>query len=415
MPRNIGEYKKNEYVEDFQIRDDLISSLKRRFSTYGYRQIRTSAFEYYDMYTDITGTINKDEMIKVIDTTGKVLVLRPDVTIPLTRLTASGRQSILDRQRLFYVLDVFRQSGREDNKKESTQAGIEYFGDNTPEADAEVIMLAIHTLKDLGFRNFKLEIGHAGFFKELIGQAALDAQDLKMLQTLIQSKNMVEIEPFLDRLDIEEDLKLAIQSIPLLYGEPEAVIAQSNKIIRNSRMGEILQNLIDVFEILKDYGAENHIAFNLGLINNMNYYTGVIFQGFVDRVGTPVLMGGRYDNLGEQFSRQMDAIGFAFEVDVLLEAVKQQGLNRPVSEMPDIIIYYEKSRQRKALTAAYQLRCDGYRVLVQSSDRHAGPIQAFIEITYSSSENTIRHSDDAITFTDQEEILPILERCKEDN
>ncbi|WP_067726388.1 ATP phosphoribosyltransferase regulatory subunit [Oceanobacillus damuensis] len=415
MHRDVTEMNRNKNVEDFQMRDELISTLKNRFTTYGYKQVRTSTFEHYDMYSNIIGTVNKDDMIKVIDTTGKVLVLRPDVTIPITRITAANHNSNPFNQRLFYVLDVFRQSVELPNQKESTQAGVEFFGENTPEVDSEVIMLAIHTLEDMGFENFKIEIGHAGFFKELIQQAALSKQELELLQTLIQSKNLAEIELLLENMPIENDLKMAIQSIPMLYGEPASVIQQAEKIVRSDKMQRILHNLIDVYEVLKDYGADDYVVFNLGLINNMNYYTGVIFQGFVDRFGQPVLMGGRYDNLGEQFEAEMPAIGFAFEVDYLLQAIQQQGLAEPDSQTVDIIIYYMKEKQKEALTTAYELRRQNYQVLTFSKESSSmKPLPSRTIVNYDEEQNVLINKDGKHNFSDTKDILSLLKDTKGD-
>lgn len=415
MQRYVMTNNKNSYVEDFQIRDNLITTFKNRFTTYGYKQVRTQAFENYDMYSSITGTVNKDEMIKVIDTTGNVLVLRPDVTIPITRMTALNSSNSGMNQRLFYVLDVFRQSQEQDDEKERTQAGVELFGENSPEIDAEIITLAVHTLKDLNFNNFKIEIGHAGFFKELIQQAQISNENLDTLQTLIQSKNLVEIEPFLTELDIDEKLKTAIKSIPLLYGQPNEVIKQAGDIARNDKMKEILKNLTNVLQLLQDFGLEDHIVFNLGLINNMNYYSGVIFQGFIDTVGKPVLMGGRYDHLGEQFATSMPAIGFAFEVDLVVHALHQQGLAKPGDSPADILICYEKEKQKEALPLAYQLRNKDYQVLTSQLDTdHSKTIAAKRKIHLEQSGNFMVTQDKKQAIDKLDDVIRLLQDEKED-
>ena len=417
MQKYVTDTNRNKNVEDFQMRDELIATLKNRFTTYGYRQVRTQTFEYYDMYTDIIGTVNKDEMIKVIDTTGKVLVLRPDVTIPITRITAANQNSNDFNQRLFYVLDVFRQAGGLPNQKESTQAGVEFFGENTPEVDSEVIMLAIHTLKDLGFKNFKIEIGHAGFFKELVQQAALSEQELDQLQTLIQSKNLGEIELLLKDLPIENELKTAIQSIPMLYGEPASVIQQAEKSILSNQMQLVLQNLIDVYKVLEDYGVTDNIAFNLGLINNMNYYSGIIFQGFADNIGQPVVMGGRYDNLGKQFDHEMPAIGFAFEVDFLLLAIQQQGRANSRDQEIDAIIYYTKEKQKEALTTASELRNQNYQVLTFSKEAVSlKSLPSRYIVIYENEENIVinQDNDKKQPFLEMNELTSLLDDIKED-
>ncbi|MBP1968542.1 ATP phosphoribosyltransferase regulatory subunit [Virgibacillus natechei] len=397
-------------VEDFQVRDNLVRTLKNRFTTYGYKQIQTSTFESYDLYSSISGTVNKDEMIKVVDTSGKVMVLRPDVTIPISRMTALNKQSrSTNNTRVFYVMDVFRQAFEQEDQKEKTQAGIEYFGENTPQSNAEVLMLAIHTLKDLGFSNFKIEIGHAGLFKELVKQALIQPEELDVLLSLIQSKNTAEIEPFLKNLAIDTDLQEAIQAIPLMYGDPLNVIQQAKKIIRNEEMQAILQNLIDVYDVLKDFQAEDSVVFNLGLINNMNYYSGIIFQGFVDNIGKPILMGGRYDNLSDQYNEQIPAIGFAFEIELLLHALSQQGLAQRKQPSVDMVIYYELTRQKDALYAAYRLREAGYQIVTfPTSTIHPEDTRSLFTVRYEAKQQVV-YQNQEVPFVDVEELIDLLQ------
>lgn len=360
-----NEESSNRAVLNYKTKNQLIHKLKTRFSTYGYQQVHTPTFEDYDMYASIQKTVNKDEMIKVIDRSGKVLVLRPDGTIPITRLTATDRETNGKEQRLFYVFNVYRHGYPEGAEKENTQAGVELFGNKKPEADAEIIALAIHTLKEIGFSNFKIEIGHAGFFKELIEQANLQRNDRQQLQELIQSKNMVEMEPFLKQLEIRPELQDALYAIPLLYGNPQAVLEETKAIIQNETMQGILNNLTDVMEVLEDYGVLEYITLNLGLINNMYYYTDIIFQGFVENIGKPVLMGGRYDQLGETFGKKMPAIGFAYEVDFLLEAMKQHELSEKVETPAVLKLSHTPERRRDALLAARELREKGYALITK--------------------------------------------------
>ena len=396
------EVSRNKDVIDCQIRDQLISKLKRRFSTYNYQQVRTPAFEDYDMYAGITKTVNKDEMIKVIDGSGKVLVLRPDGTIPITKMTALNTDINGSEQRLFYVLDVFRHSNEDNIEKESTQAGVELFGNKTPETDAEVIMLAIHTLKDIGFSNFKIEVGHAGFFKELIEQANLTVNELQQLQELIQSKNIVEMEPFLKNLGISAELQEALYAIPLLYGNPKQVLEQTKAIIRNGKMQDIFNNLIEVMEVLEDYNIVDFITLNLGLINNMYYYTDIIFQGFVENTGKPVLMGGRYDHLGEQFGKKMAAIGFAYEIDFLLTAMKQHQLTERTKQGKALYISYTAGARRQALETASTLRNRGYTVITEPGNKK------YATIFFTEKQSIVYIDNAGQEFTTIEELINLL-------
>src|SRR5699024_1172488 len=248
-----------------------------------------SAFEKYDLYSQVNSSVNQHEMIKVIDYTGEVLVIRPDVTIPITRKIAQEYSDDFQGDlRYFYVQDVFRQPFDRLESIENTQAVIEYFGNCSAEADAEVITLACHTLTDLGFKDVKIELGHAGFFQELIKQIDLTSHDLIELKKIIQAKNVVEIRPFLDRLGIEETIARAIEKIPFLYGDPTDVAKRANDLLMTEKLKDKLNHLMEVYEIIKMYGLENNVIMDLALINHMDYYSDIIFQGFVEKFGQPV-------------------------------------------------------------------------------------------------------------------------------
>lgn len=367
-------------TREFKERDQLISVLKQRFSLHGYEEIRTSAFEPYDLYSNDAGTIPQDEMIKVIDQSGKVLVLRPDVTIPITQEVAAKHKALPAHIRYFYVMDVFRQSFDGNGTKEKTQAGIECFGEKSAEIDAEVIALAIQTLKDLGVSHFKIEIGHANFFKEVIQEMKLEEKDLSQLKRYIQAKNLIEIGPFLENLHIDKQIADAVSAIPLLYGKPEEVIDRARSIAFTDQMKAELESLLDVYEVLKAYGADEHIVFDLGLINHMDYYSDIIFQGFIENIAKPVLMGGRYDRLAEKFNASMPAIGFAADVEALLEGTKEE-LAEPHTVV-DLTVIYEKSKQQEALALTSQLRDEGFRTIaVLAKDRTQTYSRSIIQIT----------------------------------
>src|SRR5699024_6840075 len=159
-------------------RQFVIAKLKESFQSYGYDEITTSVFGHYDLYAQMNGTVNHQEMIKTIDNTGQVLVLRPDVTIPLTERLARQTKRVMTDVRYFYVLDVYRQAIADGADRESTQAGVEYLGNKRPQADAEIIALAIDTLNGFGIEQMTIELGHAGFFKQLVAELQLTPQQL---------------------------------------------------------------------------------------------------------------------------------------------------------------------------------------------------------------------------------------------
>ena len=407
------DYKLNdENVKEFEKQERIIKTINKRFLTYGYKRIKTPTFEQYDLYTKVASSINQKEMIKVIDHTGQVLVLRPDVTIPITRKLAEDFSELSKELRYFYVQDVFRQSVDNTKDIESTQAGVEYFCKSSPEADAEVIALACHTLRDLGFTDIKIEIGHAGFFKELVQQIKLTELQLNQLKNMIQAKNVVDIEALLGGLSIEKDLRNAIEMIPFLYGNPDKVSARARELSLTDKMKEKLDYLTNVYEILKLYGLKDNIVMDLGLINHMEYYSDVIFQGFVGKYGKPVLMGGRYDQLGNEFGTALPAIGFACEIDSLVEASAGQevSLRIPI----DVKILFDASCIGKSITIANELRERNYSVLSFPKEKEEADQQSIYCIRIEPELQTFQYKGTTNPFSGINELMNLIIRAKGD-
>lgn len=403
----------DENIKEYEEQERIIKTINKRFLTYGYKRIKTSTFEQYDLYSKVTSSINQNEMIKVIDHTGQVLVLRPDVTIPITRKLAEDQLTLSSELRYFYVQDVFRQSFDKINEIESTQAGVEYFCESSPEADAEVIALACHTLRDLGFIDIKIEIGDAGFFNELVQQIKLTDNQLQQLKSMIQAKNVVDIEAFLRGLSIETKIREAIETIPFLYGNPTEVSERAQRISFTEKMNEKLDYLMKVYEILKIYGLEDNIVMDLGLINHMGYYSDVIFQGFVEKFGQPVLMGGRYDRLGNEFGATLPAIGFACEIDSLVEASADQKVS---SRIPiDVKVLYDPAFIGESITIANELRERNYSVLSFPMEKEQVDQQQSIYcIRIAQKEQTFHYKGTSQPFSGMNELLNLLIRAKGD-
>ncbi|ARD47310.1 ATP phosphoribosyltransferase regulatory subunit [Sporosarcina sp. P37] len=386
--------------------EKIIGTLSKRFTTYGYKRIKTSAFEQYDLYSNVRTSINQNEMIKVIDYTGEVLVLRPDVTIPLTQQLVQMHDSLPEEMRYYYVQEVFRQTFQENERIGKTQAGVEYYCKSTPAADAETIMLACHSLRDVGFTDVKIEIGYAGFFNELIADSDMTAEQTAELKTLIQAKNVVEIGPFLQRLPIASDIKEVLEQLPLLYGAPEAVFDR----LKNLHVSESAQQAIDYLQqtcnIVELYGLKKHIVIDLGLINHMGYYSGIIFQGYVENFGKPVLMGGRYDALSEEFGKALPAIGFACEIESLVKASSNKELKERYSM--DITVLYEESRIKYAIDITNELRERDYRVISKPMNEPVPAEDSLYTIRLTEQQNKLADQEEEKEFIDFKQLLDFI-------
>lgn len=403
------DYRMNETnVQGYEQHEQIIRAVSDRFLTYGYKRIKTSAFEKYDLYASVNRTMNRNEMIKVIDHTGEVLVLRPDITIPLTHQLSENIDVLETEERYFYVQNVFRQAREENESIERKQAGVEYFSERSPEADAEVIALSIHVLKDLGFKDIKIELGHAGYVKELLRNIKIDQAAEEQLKAIIQAKNIVEIEPFLRSLEIEDEWKQAIKEIPLLYGKPDTVLKKAQSMVLNDELQETIDYLQAVYNVLEMYDLAEHIVMDFGLINDMGYYSDTIFQGYVGRVGKPIVMGGRYNELGNRFGSDLPAVGFAYHIDTIIEVIQA---TEPLEEDKlDVVIYYESSCLEQSIQLTKKLRENNYKVIsVNESKREKMARLSKVTVELGSSQSNVEKNGVRKPFASFEELVKMID------
>ena len=393
----------NPYSTQNEKFERVIDVVSNRFSTYGYTRMKTSAFEKYDLYSTVTSSVNRREMVKVIDTNGEVLVLRPDVTIPITQELSHVRNYLTSEYRFYYIQEVFRQSFEKNEKIERTQAGIEYFCESSPEADAETIALAIQTMKDLEFQEIKIEIGHTAFLNEIIGELQLQDKQLEQLKMLIQAKNIGELSPFLQRSGVDPQWRKPLEQLPFLYGKPGIVLEQAKDVLPFESVLKTIAYLEEICRILKLYGLEEHIVIDFGLTNHMDYYSGILFQGYVERLGKPVLMGGRYDELGKKFEAELPAIGFACEIESLVKALQERDVGN-VNQI-DVKIIYEESELGKAIQLADHLRARNLRVIaVPERNESMCRMQSVDLIRLNRQESIVVHQGGKFPYTSIEQL-----------
>ena len=311
------------YGEDIEFKEQILWKLKTLFRNHGYKPVEPPAFEYYDLFSKIQGSLEMDQMVKVIDTDGKILVLRPDATIPIARMAAARFKDARGPQKFSYVTHIFQMNddAKDICSREVTQAGIELFDRGGVASDVEVISLAIESLKLVGLDDFTLDVGQANFYKTLIGQIHLSKEEIRHLQKLIADKNVAELKRKTEDLAIPDEYKKALFALPTLFGDPERVFKKALAMAVNEELKAEIAYLQDVFTELAKLGYEKYLSVDLGLINRLNYYTKILFQGYIPGYGKPVLLGGRYDDLPKQFGCDARATGFAVYVDDFIAAL----------------------------------------------------------------------------------------------
>lgn len=346
--------------------------LRKIFHLSGYDEIDTPLFEYLDLFGGETASLEQEQMYKFFEPGSRIMVLRPDMTMPIARIAATKMKNRPLPLRLSYIGSVYRYEGkRQTRQREIAQAGIELLGSRRPEADAEVIALAIESLLKLGLSEFQIEIGQVEFFKGLIEEAGLNEEQSESLRHLIDQKNTLALEMQLREFSIPADTKNNLHRIPMLFGDGE-IIQSAMALAKTERCIMALQNINQVYKLLEKYGLSQYIAIDLGMVQSLNYYTGIIFRGMIKDMGYPICGGGRYDTLVSEFGQDLPATGFALETRRLLVALERQ---RGLESTPatDVLFVYNPMEEKDGYARIQKLRAEGLRVEVFLPDESGRP------------------------------------------
>ncbi|GAA0452366.1 ATP phosphoribosyltransferase regulatory subunit [Alkalibacillus silvisoli] len=390
------------YAQDYEIKQSLIDRLKKLLSSYGCQPIQTPTFEYYDLFMNVPGTMDTDQMIKLVDHDGKVLVLRPDATVPIARMAAQSNSRAPSLNKLFYVTNIFRmESGESDKTSRSfTQVGVECFDDAHPLNDVEIVVLAIELLKETGMDHVQLELGQAGFFKALLQESNLEEDKQQLIQQKVNEKNEYELSRLLQSLQIEEWVKDQLVQLINLFGEPDDVLSKVEDFKMNHGMNQSIKRLTELVNQLKRLGYEQYISVDLGLVNHLNYYTETMFQGYIEGYGKPIIQGGRYDQLTKYFDLKTSAIGFGIYVDDLINIVKMQS-RLPIELPKQVTIVTDYETFPEAMRLAYDLRQEGLVVSMAYDQINGENVEILVELP----EQTVTIEGDRVHFNSVAELV----------
>lgn len=343
------------YNSEFKMKETVENRMKEQIRHYGFSQLTTPTFEYFDIFNQERGTVPSRDMYKFIDRDGETLVLRPDMTPQIARCVAKYYRNETLPIRLFYHGTTYiNHSGYQGKLKESTQIGAELMNDATASADAEMVALMIDCLKASGLHKFQVEVGQADFFRALAEEAKFTSEETEQLRELIELKNMFAVEQLMNEKAISEELKDVFLKLPTHFGSIE-IIKHMKTLTKNQRALAALTRLEQLYDILCVYKKEEYVSFDLGMLSQYNYYTGVIFRAYTHGTGEAIAGGGRYDTLVGQFGKQAPAIGIAVYSDQVLQALTRQGLLEKPEDNATLILY-EKNGFGTAVALAEQLR-----------------------------------------------------------
>lgn len=329
-------------------------------SRWGYEEISTPSLEYYDTVGAASATLT-DRMFRLLDKQGHTVVLRPDMTTPIARVVSSLYKDVPVPIRLFYQANVFRAQEKEAGRNaEFFQTGIELIGDASDDADAEAIALAVFCLRAAGVETFRIAVGHVDFVDGLLEDAIEQESDRNQFRQFLYERDFVGFRQLLSTLDITSEAKDRLEALLQLRGG-KAKIAEAYELTGNEKARRAVDTIASLWEALEGYGVTDDLLLDFNLIINLNYYTGVVFEGYAADLGSPLLGGGRYDHLLAQFGRPASATGFAIKMDRLLQVTPVLD-SQPASR---ILLCYTADCRKKALAEAQLLREDGLVVVTR--------------------------------------------------
>ena len=356
---------RDSYGPEYQLQLAVTDSVRRTMKSYGFEDLKTPTFEFFDVFSSQIGTTPSRELYKFFDKEGNTLVLRPDFTPSVARCTAKYYAEESRPIRFCYQGSAFSNTSDLQGKlKESTQAGAELMNDPSVYADAEMIALLTECLQAAGLSRFQITVGNVEYFRGLCEAAGIGEETEEELREYISGKNYFAAEDLLRSEEIAPEYRELFLQITN-YRKNDAELQEVLDRTKNPGARRALERLISLHLLLKDYGVEKYVSYDLSLLSKYHYYTGVIFKGYTYGVGEAIASGGRYDRLLSHFGKDAAAIGFMIPVDILLEAMKRQNLLPADLQRSEIVrLTYREDNYAEVLGKARALRAQGCCVVM---------------------------------------------------
>ncbi len=358
--------RKKRYLEE---------RLDQSFKRWGYQEIITPTFEFYDILSAGTDGL-QTKMYKFFNRKGEIMALRPEMTASIARIAATKLRDAILPLRLSYQSNVFRyEMPRAGRYREFYQAGIELLGVSSPMGDAEVIAMAAQALAHSGLNNFKIDIGDVDYFTGIMKEAKINEELQVKIRTALSKKNIVQLESLLEETELNSKQKDAILAAQDLRGGIK-VLEEAKELVTNQESLEALINLEDVYKNLELLGVSQYIYIDLSVVRSFDYYTGIVFEGYTKDLGYTICGGGRYDGLVEKFGYPIPATGFAIGVDRLLLSLEKQDYYFPLSN-ENILLLINEDNKKEGFYLARKLRESGQNVELELDSRDLNELLSY--------------------------------------
>jgi len=342
--------------------DYLQNTLRSIYRSWGFRPVAPAILEDLAVLELGLGADLREKTFRFDDRqTGRLVAFPPDMTPQVARIAATRMREMPLPFRLCYNGRVLRHTEQRLGKdREVFQSGVELIGLSGPEADAEMIAMAVKCLQAVGATEFTIDIGQVEFLRGILSDLPLDVVQSTAVRTAIAAKDTSGLKQLLKDLPLSDQQRAELLALPRLYGGCE-ILDQARKAITNPASQKALDDLEKVLEVLTAYGVEEHITLDLGEMRGFDYHSGLIFQGFLSGFGRAVCAGGRYDGLTARYGFPAPATGFAFDLYNLLFAL-DRNLDERTEEGTDILLFSSEQDKTPAQQLAANLRDQGYSV-----------------------------------------------------
>lgn len=313
-----------------QSMETISKKIKSLYKSYGYKKFKMNKFEEYDTYVKNKDFLISDKVITFTDTNGKLMAMKPDVTISIIKNTDSEKNSL---NKLYYSENVYRVTKGSHTFKEILQCGLECIGDVDTYSVCEVLCLAAKSLLCISY-DVVLDISHMGLVSAILNYVGVKENSISKVLNAISEKNIPELKSILDEQGVS-DAELILKLV-LCNGTIGEIKDKLDEFKVDDDTTNAVNELKEICENLCDFTFAKTINVDFSVVNDMNYYDGVVFKGYVDGVPGGVLSGGQYDRLAEKMGKSAKAIGFALYLDMLERLFTE---DKPYDA--DILICYE--------------------------------------------------------------------------
>ena len=353
------------YGRECNDRKFIADKIHNKFKSFGYEDIETPTFEFFDVFAEEINTTDAKQLFKFFDKEGNTLVLRPDFTPSIARCASKGMLENGNPVRVCYEGNAFLNTSNLQGKlKENYNIGVELMNDASVYADAEIIALLIDSLKCIGLTDFQVSVGDADYYKGICEEAGISDETEEKIREAIIGKNYFLAENIMIENNIPEKYKSLIVKVSEFIGSDDA-LNKAMTMVSNERSLSAVKRLKELYKVLTYYGVEKYVSFDLGILSKFNYYTGVIFSAYTYGVGDAIAKGGRYDNLLGKYGKDAPSIGFSIVLDDLISALYRQNISINNEEEITTITYTEDIF-KDALVKAKSLRDAGKNVVLKS-------------------------------------------------